>query len=313
MSQINFLPENGPRQFYFTPGYSCNSNCVMCGVAKWKRDSRIGFSFNEAKKLIDSMNLREIDAIEFSGGEPTIYPGFADLVSYTKEKYSPRVVILSHGRTLKNHKFVKSIVNTGIDRFIIPLFSSDPDTHDGITQVPGSFAETIEGFKNLEHFEIPYSIKFIAMQPNYKHALKTYKFKREFFKKARFIISGYQLMGEAVSNVETVSVSHLLVGPEIEKVLLEADYEGEVVPVFMFPMCHIDPSFWNHYGVGVWHEEVVAPDAAKINLSTELNYEDKHEKCKSCVMKSKCVWAWKMYVERYGSEELIPYKILSEE
>lgn len=306
MYQVPFLPKSGPRQIYFTPGYACNSDCIMCGVAKWKRDTRAGFSLAEAKRLIDAMALGPEDAVEFSGGEPTIYRGFAELVEYTKREYGARVVVLSHGRSLKSRKFVKTIADRGIDRFVIPLFSDDPATHDYITQVPGSFEETVEGFRNLEEFGIPFSFKFIAMEPNYRDALATYRFKTEHFPKARFIISGYQLMGEAITNQTEVSVRHSLVGPEIEKVLDASEARGEVVPVFMFPMCHLDPSFWTSYGVGVWHEEVVAPDATSINLSTELNYEEKHSVCQTCVMSQKCVWAWKMYVQKFGADELRP-------
>ena len=79
--------KEGPRQFYFTPGYACNSDCIMCGVAKWKRDSKQQFTLDEAKALIDAMALLSDDVLEFSGGEPTIYKGFCELVRYAKETY----------------------------------------------------------------------------------------------------------------------------------------------------------------------------------------------------------------------------------
>lgn len=280
----------------------------MCGVAKWKRDAREGFSLDECKSMLNSMRLRPGDAVEFSGGEPTIYKNFSELVRYTKETFGARVVVLSHGRTLKSKRFVESIVNSGIDRFVIPLFSDDPEIHDKITQVPGSFRETTQGFRNLADCGIDFSVKFIAMKPNYKHALGTYRYKLEHHPKARFIVSGYQLMGEAIANSTVVGLRHSLVGPEIHKVLELAEQQGEIVPVFMFPMCHLDPSFWHHYGVGVWHEEVLAPDSRKINLSTELNYEDKHPTCKTCIVQEKCVWAWRRYVQEFGAEDLIPFR-----
>ncbi|WP_135074834.1 radical SAM protein [Terasakiella sp. SH-1] len=307
IKSLNFLPDNGPRQVYFTPSYYCNSDCIMCGVAKWKREQKQGFPIEKAKLLIDNMKLCEEDAVELSGGEPTVYKGFKELVEYIKHNYGSRVVVLSHGRSLKNKKFVESIANCGIDRFVIPLFSHLSDVHDQITQVKGSFEETVSGFRALEEFNIPFSLKFITMKPNFQHALKTYEFKNQNFPNARFIISGYQLMGEAITNDNEVSIMHSQAGPEIEKVLEQAENNGEVVPVFMFPMCHIDPSFWKFYGVGVWHEEVVAPDAENINLSSELNYEEKHPKCTDCLVSQKCVWAWKKYTQRFGSNELKPY------
>src|SRR6185295_3138888 len=122
-----------PRQFYFTPTYSCNSDCLMCGVAKEKRDRGDSFELDHAKKLVDRMELGASDILEFSGGEPTIYRGFRDLIRYAKERYNPRIFVLSHGRTLANAPFVASLKGIGIERFTIPIFSFSESTHDYIT------------------------------------------------------------------------------------------------------------------------------------------------------------------------------------
>jgi len=301
----------GARQLYFTPTYACNSDCIMCGVAKWKRDSRQSFSLAKCRQLIDDMKLEPGDVLEFSGGEPTIYKGFGEIAEYAKSTYDANVVVLSHGRSLKSEKFVRSLVGRGIDRFIIPLFSDDPELHDYITQAPGSFEQTCAGFENLEAYGFDYTIKFIAMRPNHTHALRTYRLKQKRFAKARFIISGYQLMGEAITNAEDVSVAHSKVKPSIAAVLAEATAAGETVPVFMFPMCLVDPLYWQSYGIGVWREEVVAPDQLKISESTALNYEEKPPKCADCALQYRCTWAWRKYVERFGDDELQPYVLAS--
>ncbi len=311
VDELTPIRTTGARQLYFTPSYACNSDCIMCGVAKWKRNSRQSFSMERCRKLIDDMNLRPEDVLEFSGGEPTIYKGFGDLAAYAKERYEARIVVLSHGRSLRSEKFVRSLVGKGIDRFIIPLFSDDPALHDYITQVPGSYEQTCAGFENFARYGFDYTIKFIAMRPNHAHALRTYRLKRARFPEARFIISGYQLMGEAITNAEDVSVPHSDARPSIDAVLTEARSHGETVPVFMFPMCLVDPLHWASYGVGVWREEVVAPDQTKISESTALNYEEKPQKCANCCLRYRCTWAWRKYVERFGDEELRPYVLAS--
>lgn len=312
IDELTPVRTTGARQLYFTPTYACNSDCIMCGVAKWKRDSRQAFTMERCRHLIDEMNLQPRDVLEFSGGEPTIYKGFGEIARYAKGTYNANVVVLSHGRSLKSEKFVKSLVGSGIDRFIIPLFSDDPKLHDYITQAPGSFEQTCAGFENLEAYGFDYTIKFIAMRPNHSHALRTYRLKSERFRKARFIISGYQLMGEAITNAEDVSVAHSKVKPSVAEVLAAAAEVGETVPVFMFPMCLVDPVYWPSYGIGVWREEVVAPDQLQITESTSLNYEEKPAKCENCALKYRCTWAWRKYLEWFGDEELQPYILESQ-
>lgn len=294
------------RQFYFTPTYACNSDCIMCGVEKAKRDRKDAFDIKASKALIDQMNLTSNDVLEFSGGEPTIYKGFRDLVVYAKERYDPRIMVLSHGRSLNNRKFTSSMNNIGIERFIIPLFSDDEKVHDNISQARGSFKQTCQGFENLEAEGIPYSIKFIAMSPNYKDMPAVYRLKQKRFTKAGFIISGYQLMGEAVTNSANVSTMHSKVAPLIEETLDLAESSNDFVPVFMFPMCLIDPYYWKYYGVGVFREEVIAPDQKQVMLNSKLNYEEKLAKCNSCSLSTRCTWAWKNYVKKYGDSELVP-------
>ena len=162
------------------------------------------------------------------------------------------------------------------------------------------------GFHNLETTGVPYSVKFIAMKPNYMDALATYRLIRNSFPSARFIVSGYQLMGEAVTNTADVAERHSRVGAHIEEVLDEARDDGNFIPVFMFPMCQVDPMYWDVFGVGVWREEVIAPDSTEISHSTELNYEQKPEPCTECKLQFRCTWAWRNYVAEFGTDELSP-------
>lgn len=296
------------RQFYFTPTYTCNSDCIMCGVEKAKRDRGDKFSLDECKSLIDQMQLAPDDLLEFSGGEPTLYKGFRELVIYAKQTYNPRIVVLSHGRSLNSEKFAASMRNIGIERFIIPLFSDSAEKHDDIAQAKGAFAQTCRGFNRLEAHGIPYSIKFIAMSLNYMDMENVYRLKREQFSSARFIISGYQLMGQAVTNRLKIGTRHSHVSPHIESTLDCAEHDNDFVPVFMFPMCLIDPYYWKYFGVGVYREEVIAPDQNDVMLNSKLNYEQKAPKCAGCLLTNRCTWAWKNYVREYGDGELSPVR-----
>jgi MoaA/NifB/PqqE/SkfB family radical SAM enzyme len=188
---------DGMRQFYFTPSYQCDNDCAMCGVRKKKRLAAAHFSLDECKSLIDKMNLTTNDILELSGGEPIIYKNFIEVIKYAKEQYNPTIIVLSNGKRLSDQSFFDSIRNIGIDRFIIPLFSTTTHVHDTITQAAGSFSQTCQGLGKLEQAKIPYSIKFIAMKPNYQDISSVYRMKLERYPSADYIIKWVSTYGRS--------------------------------------------------------------------------------------------------------------------
>ena len=54
---------------------------------------------------------------------------------------------------LASRGYLEELVGAGVDEFFVSVASSDGDTHDAITQVPGSFDKTIRGLELLEEFE----------------------------------------------------------------------------------------------------------------------------------------------------------------
>jgi MoaA/NifB/PqqE/SkfB family radical SAM enzyme len=294
------------RLFYFTPSYYCTSNCLMCGVAKNKRDERWGYTIEEAFAEVDKMQLRPGDVLEISGGEPTAYKHLDEVCRYASERWRARVLVLSHGRHLKQRRLAERLAHAGIERFLIPIFSHDDERHDYLTQVPGSLQETLAGLDNLTELGVPFSIKFIPMLTNYRDALDTFELCHSRYPGAKFVISGYQMMGEAYSNRDLTSPRHSEVAVEIEKVLELAEQCQADVNLAFVPMCSIDPSFWHRYRSGYGGETVVSPDRKIVKIAPSANYEDKPACCSRCAVRERCQWAWYAYTKVFGSSELKP-------
>jgi hypothetical protein len=294
------------RVFYFTPSYYCSSDCLMCGVAKQKRDERWGYTFEEACREIEKMNLRPNDILEISGGEPTAYKPLGDICKFAIQSFGARVLVLSHGRHLKSKRLATHLVNSGITRFVIPLFSTEPATHDFLTQVAGSWDETVLGLKNLDQLGMAVTVKFIPMKPNYHHMVDVYRFCRDNFPRNKLVISGYQMMGEAFSNDALVSPRHSEVAPHIETTLALAAESATDVNVAFVPLCGLDPIFWKQYRFGFSQEEVYTPDRSNVLDANQRNYVDLPAPCARCAVQTRCQWAWFAYVQRFGTDELKP-------
>jgi len=292
------------RQFFFTPSYACDEDCLMCGVPRVVRRSGSRFAVEHWRDEIDRMGLLPRDILTFSGGEPLRAPTFAAAVEHARSHYGCRIWVLSNGRRLYDRRFAEKVAALGIEKLVVPVFSHDPAVHDRITQTRGSFAQTWSGLRHLAALGQKFQIKFIATALNHGDALDTYRMCRAEFPQARFVFSGLTMFGEAVANADQVAVRYADVAPSLDALLAEADGRGDLVPVFIFPLCHIDGLFWRHYNVGEFEEVVVAPDRQDRADGRTLEEGPKPEPCRGCAARRRCVFGWKpAYHERFGDGE----------
>lgn len=72
-----------PRLFGWTITYKCNFRCPYCFVWRDESDKDLQLSANEWIKIWDSINKKYGSClINISGGEPTVYPYFFDIVKH---------------------------------------------------------------------------------------------------------------------------------------------------------------------------------------------------------------------------------------
>jgi len=297
----------GPRQFFFTPTYICDEECLMCGVPLATRIDGATFSRPVWQAEIDRMRLRSEDILTLSGGEPLVAPDLRELIQYAVQNYGCRVSILSNGRRLRNPAFADSLVGIGITKFVIPIFSHRPEVHEAITQRPRSFEHTWAGLRNLHARGLKFHVKFIATKLNHVDARETYVRCKQEFPDCRFVFSGLTIFGEAVTNASAVSVRYADVAPSLDLLLAEAESRGDLVPVFIYPLCHVDPVFWHHYNVAKFEEVVVAPDRRDSSDGRTLAEGPKPSACGPCLIRTRCVFAWKpAYHDLYGDSEFKP-------
>lgn len=294
------------KRVYFSPGYPCNNDCVMCGVPRKKRFGHpLVFSTKEAFSFIDKLDLKRGDQILFSGGEPTIRPDFLELCRYAL-RYPSELIVLSNGRRFADREFAEEFSKIGKARVVVPVFSDKPKIHDQITRRKGSFLGTIAGLNNLQNFGVPLSIKFIALKLNFKDAPSVMRLVLDLFPKQWTMFCGIQVEGEVFVNSDRVAEKHSVTCKEIEKAIDLAEENNYFASIHMVPMCCLDPAYWRNYSIGTYHEDVVAPDSTEINSNSQMNFEEKPKACKKCLLRERCVWAWRGYSRVFGLNELGP-------
>lgn len=292
-------------QIYIAPTYRCNNRCLMCGVFNTKKDSYKEYSLEEVIHKMDEHNIVKGDIVVISGGEPTIYRYFFDILEYLEAKKA-RIIIFSNGRLFKDNNFVNRMKDYNYENMLIPLFGSTSEIHDGFTSVQGSFKDTYQGLCNLDNKGLRYSIKTVVMKGNYKDLPVWAKFISETFHNIfRISIHGLHLQGEAGKIAKQLYVSHKEGAPYIEQALEILERKEIDIAISAFPLCVLDPVYWKYNITSNLAEyTALSDDSEKIRETNIKNYRDRPLVCDKCRIQAKCEWPWRMYEKLFSLDYL---------
>lgn len=104
--------------------------------------------------------------LTLSGGEPMLHKNFCDFLRKCRE-YDFSVNILSN-LTLLNNKIINEMKVNPLLGVQVSLYSMNPNIHDAITQIKGSFEKTHNAILKLIENDIPLQINCPIMKQN-KH------------------------------------------------------------------------------------------------------------------------------------------------
>lgn len=125
--------------------YDCNNLCKWCYAgSNIIQEKREAISLEKALGVVDFLSDLNIKKIIYIGGEPTKYDHLEEVLERTRDR-KIKAGIISNGRKFKDEEYTKKIKNVGVDYVSISLTHSDSEKHDEITQVKGSFHETMRG------------------------------------------------------------------------------------------------------------------------------------------------------------------------
>lgn len=136
--------------------YKCNLRCKMCGQwgesgvtkTKDKADVREQLSFDELKKLIDSVSFFK-PSITLFGGEPLLYQQCIELIRYIKQK-TMHVLMITNAAMLKGK--AAEIAQAGLDELNVSLDGGEK-LHDTIRGMEGLFKNITDGLKELRSYK----------------------------------------------------------------------------------------------------------------------------------------------------------------
>lgn len=136
-------------QALFDLTFKCNLRCEMCGIwrqndPRWDRE----LPLHKWIELIDELAEIGCRRLHLSGGEPTIYNGFVDIIKHAKEK-GFYVSLNTNGASPEN--LIPEICRY-TDAVYLSLDAPDKK-HDKIRGLEGVFDKTINNIKTIVEYK----------------------------------------------------------------------------------------------------------------------------------------------------------------
>ena len=152
--------------------YRCQNKCGHCYNEPREMKE---LTTEQWKQVIDKTWELGIPHIVFTGGEPTLHDGLAELVARS-ELHGQVTGLVTNGRGLAKPGYLHDLVQKGLDHVQITVLSSDQQLHDKLAGCEGAWKETIEGVKAALKEQMYVSTNTTIMRSNLNGLEDTLRF-----------------------------------------------------------------------------------------------------------------------------------------
>ncbi len=154
-------------------GFRCNLACTFCMVED-VLDVDKGCDLDSFKRFsADAEAMRGIRRVIFSGGEATMERDLLEYVAHARTLGGiEHVRIQTNATRLRDRRYLRTLLDAGVDEFFVSLHGHDPSSCDEITDRPGSFGRIVEGIAAIAETSATLVTNTVIAQPNYRHLAK---------------------------------------------------------------------------------------------------------------------------------------------
>lgn len=190
----------------------CNERCIHCYIPNAKKNNGFDMPTAKVKSLLDEFAEMGGIHVTLSGGEAFMHKDLIEIVKYCREK-DLKITILSNLISLKDEQ-IPALKDANVCLIQVSLYSMDPEVHDFITTVKGSFEKTKAAIEKLVANDIPVQISCPIMKANRKGYDKVLDYAKSLKMKAQ---ADYIMM--ARSDLDTGNLANRLSLEETEELL----------------------------------------------------------------------------------------------
>jgi len=252
-----------------TVHFRCNLKCRHCMILE-TMDWLTPADESEFSALLDE-NRREQKwkGLILTGSEVTLRADLPMMAERARDAGFQHVRIQTHGMRLADVGYCRTLIDAGIDEFFVSLTADNAETHDFITEVPGSFNRTLQGIHNLANFtDVKQLTNTVVTRLSYQTLPNVVELLKDIPNLVEMDFWSYWPMQE--EGDPKLLVSHLEVRPFLRKAIQLARAFGRQVEIKNFPHCllgsdadallneqpelRIDPRFWDEFNRNGFHQ-----------------------------------------------------------
>lgn len=139
-SPINvfFYKHNRASELHVDITYSCTERCIHCYV---NQSDLVHIPYSLLKKVLYEFREQQGLTVQLSGGECMTHPDFIRICRLCRE-LDLNFIVLSN-LTLCNEKIIEVLKETNPQFLNVSLYSMEPEEHDAITRMRGSWQKTM--------------------------------------------------------------------------------------------------------------------------------------------------------------------------
>lgn len=221
LEEVQGRPMISNLQFELTS--RCNERCIHCYIPNGKKNAGFDMKTEKVKSLIDEFAAMGGISVTLSGGEAFLHKDLIDICEYCREK-DLKISILSNLIALTDDE-IPRLKAVNLSLIQVSLYSMNPEIHDRITTVKGSFRRSKAAIEKLVAADIPVQISCPLMKANKDGYREVLKYAQSLKIKAQ---TDYIMMAEA--NFDTGNLANRLDLKETERVIrdiieYDIDYE----------------------------------------------------------------------------------------
>ena len=252
-----------------TVHFRCNLKCRHCMILETMDWLTPADETEFCTLLEENRREQKWKGLILTGSEVTLRADLPQMAERARDAGFQHVRIQTHGMRLADAEYCRTLIDAGIDEFFVSLTADTAETHDFITEVPGSFKRTLQGIHNLAKFpDVNLLTNTVVTRLSYQTLPSVVGLLKDIPNLVEMDFWSYWPMQE--EGDPKLLVSHLEVRPFLRKAIQLARALGRQVEIKNFPHCllgsdadallneqpelRIDPRFWDEFNRNGFHQ-----------------------------------------------------------
>jgi MoaA/NifB/PqqE/SkfB family radical SAM enzyme len=289
--------------------------CRFCSnTERMRRYAGRPVSRGELAEVLERKRAEGYGHVTFSGGEPTLYPRFWELLRSAKD-LGYRTQVISNGAALALPAFAAKTLPHA-DELCLSVHGDTARVHDALTGRAGSFAKMKAALAAAAAYAgtLKLTVNAVAMRLNVARLPRIAALAAAHPKAREFWISSLIPEGAALAGYSELAVPYARIMAQAEAVAAQTERRGVGLFFFGFPLCALGrfrPSASERHknpSGAVSLQPRPGGRAVLGDAGPDAPPRVKPARCRSCRLDGECAGVWERHLREFGDEEVRPCK-----